>query len=105
MNISQEAREAAAKFVEWLIDAELAWSQERVPFFQTGFPAAIREGIWDEHEIVQAIAAAEARGMERAAQIADAYGRTSVANGWVLWGSGIAATIRAEISKARPSSP
>jgi hypothetical protein len=59
-NVTQEDRGAAADLVKWQQNATKQWKQgegEAWQFFAAGFSRAIRQGIWDEHPLVQAFAA------------------------------------------------
>lgn len=52
--VTQADREAAATQTAWVISAEQRLDRE--PFFHAGLPDAIRRGVWDDHDIVQAFA-------------------------------------------------
>lgn len=57
--VKQVDREAAADIVKWQQNATAEWEQNNGPawqFFAAGFSRAIRQGIWDEHPLVQAFA-------------------------------------------------
>lgn len=55
VKVEQVDRDAAADLAEWLIGAQKEW--EGMPiFFASDFPTACRDGVWDEHDWVQAFA-------------------------------------------------
>lgn len=58
-SVVQADREAAAAMVRWQREATEAWENadgEARQFFVPGFSRAIIQGIWDEHDVVQAFA-------------------------------------------------
>ena len=68
--VSQEARELAAEAAEW--QTGTGWEP---PFFHHSFPTSVREGIWDEHPLVEmfqrALDMGARRGLEKAAEVAE----------------------------------
>jgi hypothetical protein len=50
--VTQVDREAAAALVEW--QNSTGWEPQ---FFHPGLPKGMREGVWDNHPVVQAFAA------------------------------------------------
>lgn len=58
--VTQVDRDAAADFIRWQRKATAEWKgpegDEAWQFFHKDFSRGIRQGIWDEHEIVQAFA-------------------------------------------------
>ncbi|WP_374413313.1 hypothetical protein [Novosphingobium colocasiae] len=52
--VEQVDREAAAALAQWLINAQKEWGM--LLWFSPHFPYSCREGVWDEHEFVQAFA-------------------------------------------------
>lgn len=55
VEVTQADREAAADLAGWLTVAEKEWDN-RAPWFDAGFMDGAREGVWDQHEFVQAFA-------------------------------------------------
>lgn len=57
--VTDRAREAAASVVEWQQNATAEWSGKAWQFFHADLPKGIREGVWDNHDLVQAFATFE----------------------------------------------
>ncbi len=59
MQIEQIDRDAAADFIAWQTEAASRWTTRTgndLTFFHPEMPNAIRRGVWDSHDVVQAFA-------------------------------------------------
>lgn len=66
IKITQEAREAAASIAEW--QASTGW---RPCFFVPDFAGKAREGVWDNHPLVEMMQALINQTVERCALVAE----------------------------------
>ncbi len=62
-NVTQGDRDAAASFAEWQNNAA-GFADGLQPFFVADFPAAVREGSWDNHPLVEFFAAHRLQSQE-----------------------------------------
>lgn len=66
IKITKDAREAAASIAEW--QASTGW---RPCFFVSEFAGKAREGVWDNHPLVEMMQALINQTVDRCAKVAD----------------------------------
>lgn len=75
VEVTQADREAAADFICWqraATQSAIEGQHDVRQFFVAGFSKAIRQGIWDEHQVVQAFAAHRTTALEGVAGLVEA---------------------------------